>query len=49
MLIPRTKEKSSTKIFVLHPPDFFIVLLQYRFGDVPENEDLTVSKEILFF
>ena len=42
--MPSTNEKSSTKIFVLHPPDFLIVLLQYKFGDVPENEDLTVSR-----
>ena len=33
----RTREKSSTKILVLHPPDFLIVLLQYKFGDVPEK------------
>ena len=44
VLIPSTNEKSSTKILLLHPPDFFTVLLQYRFGDVPEKEDLTVSR-----
>ena len=51
VLIPSTNEKSSTKIFVLHPPDFFTVLLQYKFGDVPENEDFTVSRrgESIFF
>ena len=51
VLIPSTNEKSSTKILVLHPPDFFIVLLQYKFGDVPENEDFTVSRrgESIFF
>ena len=51
VLIPSTNEKSSTKIFVLHPPDFLTVLLQYKFGDVPENEDFTVSSrgEFIFF
>ena len=51
VLIPSTNEKSSTKIFVLHPPDFLTVLLQYKFGDVPEKEDFTVSSrgEFIFF
>ena len=49
--MPSTNEKSSTKIFVLHPPDLLIVLLQYKFGDVPENEDFMVSSrgESIFF
>ena len=40
--ILNAKEKSSTKIFVLHPPDFFNVLVQYKVGEVPEKDDFTV-------
>ena len=34
----KAKEKSSTNSFLLHPRVFFIDLLQYRVGLVPEKQ-----------